>query len=99
VARRITLYSDEAAGLKLGPGNPIDSQSLPGEVIVFERGFATIDPDDFPDLERWINAPGTPRIRVLGPDESVDESGVSCPRCDRRFKTDFALNGHLRSHK
>jgi hypothetical protein len=101
VGTPITLYSEEAEGLKLGPGNPVDSQSIPGELIVFERGFATIDPDDFPDLDRWINATGTPRIRVLGADEttSAAEGGHVCPIDGRSFKTEFALNGHLRSHK
>lgn len=94
----IILYSPEAEGLRLGPGVSTSRESVPGEVIVFEQGYARVDGDDYPDLERWIRATGTPPVRVLGADEAVAGEGATCPVCGRVLKTEFGLNSHLRSH-
>lgn len=72
-----------------------------GDVIVFGRGFAEFKEDDFPEWRTWIKAPGTPFIRVI--DESTGEGLAGdaahiCPIDGRMFKSEFALNGHLRSH-
>jgi len=102
MSKQVTLFCEETPGLKLGPGNTSTILDLPaGNVIVFVDGFATFDPAEFPDWERWSKASGTPHIRVV--DESSGEAttadeGVPCPICGKTFKSDFGLNGHLRSH-
>lgn len=113
MGKTITLHCEETPGLKLGPGVvqtvrtvqlPGDTEPLvAGDVIVFSNGFATFDADEFPDWERWVRSAGTPAIRVI--DEAAGEATgaetetpVECPICQRTFKTEFGLKGHLRSH-
>lgn len=101
---QITLFCEETPGLKLGPGttSSFADGRPPGDVIVFFRGFATFEADDYPDWERWVRAPGTPYIRVVdveaGEATSAD-AGVACPICSKPFATEKSLNGHLLSHR
>jgi hypothetical protein len=71
-----------------------------GDVIVFGRGFAEFNEKDFPEWRAWVAAAGTPHIRVV--DESTGEGLASephvCPIDGRPFKSEFALNGHMRTH-
>jgi len=102
MSKEVTLYCQETPSLKLGPGSTGDTgQSVPGQVIVFAHGFATFDEGEFPDWERWVDAPGTPTIRVVDAasgEATEAEGAVTCPVCGKAFKSDFALNSHLRSH-
>lgn len=91
----ITLYCPEPSGLKLGPG------SSPIELIVFSKGFATFDEEDFPLWRDWVNAPGTPYIEVLDADSQLVPPSADahvCGVCDKAFATKPALRGHLMSH-
>ena len=100
--KEITLYCEETASLKLGPGYTGDTgQSVPGAVLVFNRGFVTFDEADFPDWQSWVGAQGTPTIRVVdgASGEATEAGGVVCPICSKQLKTEFALNSHLRVHK
>lgn len=112
MGKTIVLYCEETPELKLGPGVtatvrttqlPGDTEPLvPGDVIRFSDGFATFDEDQYPKWQQWVNAPGSPTIRELEENEGRGEDGQSfpCPKdCGKGpFKTEFALNGHLRSH-
>lgn len=92
----ITLYCREPEGLKLGPG------ANPGEFIPFHKGFARFEESAFPAWRTWVNHPSTPPIEILDDDSGFVSSdtpdALACPICDRHFKNDFALKGHLRSH-
>lgn len=104
----ISLYCEETPELKLGPGTTgawpgLDGRPdrTPGNVIVFARGFAEFDEQDYPDWKAWVAAPGTPYIRVI--DESTGEGLAGdaphiCLIDGRPFKSELALNGHMRSH-
>jgi|GEM_PF-5194049 len=100
MAKDITLYCAEATGLKLGPGTIGQESSADGQVIVFVGGYASFDPDAFPEWERWVKAPGTPYIRVLDAEESTpDDDSHDCAVCGKSFKSARSLNGHLLSHR
>ena len=99
----VTLYCEETPELKLGPGTTStwEGHQKGDDVIVFARGFAEFDPEQYPDWEAWVHAAGTPHIRVI--DESTGEGLAGdgphvCPIDGRPFKSEFALNGHMRSH-
>lgn len=107
----ITLYCEETPGLKLGPGITATVRTtaedgdpaplVPGDVIVFRDGFASFDEAEFPLWQRWVNAPGTPFIRVVdeGAGEAVEAAGsVECPVCGRLLKSEFGLKSHLKTH-
>lgn len=104
MSKQITLYCQETPGLKLGPGTTSSFNDEPaGNVIVFSDGFATFDPETFPEWERWITATGTPHIRVVdgAKGEATDAgSAIPCPipGCDGAFSKEIALNSHLRAH-
>ncbi len=58
MGKLITLICDETPGLKLGPGDP-------GQLIVFDRGYAEFDEEEYPKWRKWVEAPGTPHIEVI----------------------------------
>lgn len=97
---QITLYCEEARGLRLGPG--IGNIQTPGQVIVFQEGFASFDDRDFPDYQAWFA--GAPHIEILEADSGrvagSDSAEFVCERHDppKAFKNQKALNGHLLSH-
>ena len=102
MGKEISLYCAETASLKLGPGETGDSgRSIAGQVIVFDYGFATFDEAEFPDWQSWVNAPGSPAIRVVddAKGEATGPGGVACGVCGKSFASDRALNGHLLSHR
>lgn len=88
---KITLFCRETPGLKLGPDNQ----------IVFVDGYADVDTEQYPEWTDWAYHSGTPHIRVVdeGESTSATEESVLCPVCNRPFKTERALNGHLLSHR
>lgn len=95
----ITAYCADAQGLKLGPGitgNP--AIQTPGEVIVFERGYATFDEADFPLWRSWLV--GAPTIEVLDEGEVIAEGAeFVCAVCGKAFESKTKLNGHRMSHR
>jgi len=92
----LTLYSPEAEGLRLGPGTG-DIQA-PGQVIVFQGGYATIDEADFPDWRAWLR--GAPPIEVLDEGEvPATAAAFVCDKCGKGFATKKGLNGHRLSHR
>ena len=97
---QITLYCEEARGLRLGPG--VGNIQAPGQVIVFQDGFASFDDKDFPDYQAWFR--GAPHIEILEAAAGQVVTGGSefvCERHDppKAFKNQKALNGHLLSHR
>ena len=95
---QITAYCDEAHGLRLGPGT--GNIQTPGQVIVFQDGYATFDEHDFPDWKRWLA--GAPHIEIL--DDSAGEIPATtaehvCSTCGKGFTTKAKLNGHRMSHR
>jgi len=93
----ITAYCAEAHGLKLGPG--IGNVQVAGEVIVFERGYASFDEKDFPEWRLWA-LKGAPHIEVLDAGEvpASETSEFVCPVDGKAFETQQKLNGHRMSH-
>ena len=92
---QITAYCEDARGLKLGPGN--GNEQVAGEVIVFDRGYATFEEKDFPLWRTWLV--GAPHIEVLDEGEvRADESEFVCPTCGRAFESKQKLGGHRLSH-
>jgi hypothetical protein len=71
MGKTITLICRETPYLKLGPGmsgtpgpwSIVDS--VPGQVIAFNRGFAEFDEKEYPDWRKWVAAKGTPHIKVI----------------------------------
>jgi hypothetical protein len=96
---RITVYCNEAKGLKLGPGLGI--VSVPGDLIVFEDGYATFEEKDYPHWQEWRFAVGTPFLEVLDEGEvaATPEAEFVCPNCGKAFATKNKLNGHRMSHR
>lgn len=98
MAPQITLYCEEAQGLRLGPG--FGNIAIPGQLLVFQEGYATFDEAEYPDWRDWLR--GAPHIELL--DEAAGEAGsgdiaaVACPKCGKGFKTQKALNGHMMGH-
>jgi hypothetical protein len=91
----ITAHCAEATGLKLGPG--LGLQQDPGNLIVFERGYATFDEKDFPLWRTWLV--GAPHIEVLDEGEvNANDAEFVCETCGRAFATKQKLNGHRMSH-
>jgi hypothetical protein len=99
MGKKLTLICDETPSLKLGPGT--GPGQTPGELIVFAYGFADVDRDDYPNLDAWLSAPGTPHIEVIaaGSDRVPTGTGFVCPTCGKSFSTQKALNGHRLSHR
>jgi hypothetical protein len=93
----ITAYCNDAHGLKLGPG--LGLQQTPGELIVFDRGYATFDEDEFPDWRSWLL--GAPHIEVLDEGEVVADETAEfvCATCGKAFESKAKLNGHRMSHR
>jgi C2H2-type zinc finger protein len=90
MGKKITLYCQDASGLKLGPNSE----------IVFYEGFATVDVEEFPEWADWAFHSGTPFIRVVDEGEATSAgSSHVCPICNKSFASAKALNGHLISHK
>jgi hypothetical protein len=113
MGKTISLFCEEAEGLKLGPGVTATVRTFQeegstepltvGDVIVFSGGFAKFDEDEFPDWKRWVEAPGTPTIRIVNEEageatERTTET-VACPICGRELKSEFGLKSHLRTHE
>jgi hypothetical protein len=95
----ITAYCADAQGLKLGPGNPgTPAIQTPGEVIVFDRGYATFDEKDFPLWRTWLV--GAPTIEVLDEGEVIaTDAEFVCATCGKAFESKAKLNGHRMSHR
>lgn len=92
---KITLYCQSHPNLHLGPSTPSE--------INFSQGFVTVDTDENPDWEQWVNYGGnTYNIQNLGANEDAqvapEATSFVCPECGKGFATKFALTGHLRSH-
>lgn len=104
----ITLYSEAAPELRLGPGP--ETYDAP-EVIRFRNGFATIEDDDPKKEEKlgWVNRAGE-LVEILGSDEAnrtlpTDPSGFMCgvklpdgKTCEKSFDSEKARRMHRMHH-
>lgn len=95
----ITVYCEDAKGLKLGPGEGLTP--IPGELIVFTDGYATFEESDYPEWREWQFAVGTPHLEVLSEGEVAadDAAEFVCATCGKAFETKNKLNGHRMSHR
>lgn len=102
---KITAYCAEAQGLRLGPG--LGNTPIPGELIVFQEGYATFEESDYPNWEEWRR--GAPFIEILdsgaGEVPAIGDAEFVCDIEDgkhdgpKAFATKAALNGHKMSHR
>lgn len=94
---KVTLYCEDAQGLKLGPGTGY--AQVPGQLIVFFKGYASFEESDFPDWRAWA-AKGAPHIEQLEGDEVPSTfAAFVCPTCEKGFASQKGLNGHRLSHR
>lgn len=92
---QITLFCQDSHSLKLGPGE--GNQQNPGQLIVFDRNYATFEEEDFPDWRAW--QAGAPHIEVLEGDEvAATDAEFVCPTCNKAFASLRSLNGHRLTH-